>query len=190
MQRTNQAILILSFIPFCWLAMMAMHELGHILAAWITGGHVTQVVLYPLDFSRTDVSPNPMPLCVAWSGPIMGVGLPLCIWGIFWGWSLPGDYLTRFLAGFCLIANGAYIGFGSFGKIGDAGDMIRLHAERWPLWIFGLITIPIGFWLWHGLGPRFGLGESKGQVEPWAAHLSLGLFVVTFLATFFLSPRF
>ena len=31
MKRMNQVILIGSFIPFCWLAFMLVHELGHVL---------------------------------------------------------------------------------------------------------------------------------------------------------------
>lgn len=190
MKRMNQGILIASFIPFCWLAFMATHELGHVLVGLTTGGNVTKVVLHPLAISRTDVSPNPNPLAVVWAGPIVGVILPLAIWGLFWKFKLPGDYLARFFAGFCLIANGAYIGIGSFENIGDAGDMLRNGSPAWMLWLFGIITVPIGFLIWHRLGPKFGLGESKGHVDECAAYVSLGLFTVLFLATFLISPRF
>ena len=190
MKRMNQVILIASFVPFCWLAMMAVHEVGHILVGWLTGGSVTKVVLHPLAISRTDVSPNPMPLFVVWAGPLIGVLIPLLIWAILWRFKIPGEYLARFFAGFCLIANGAYIGIGAFANIGDAGDMLRHGSTNWQLWLFGTITIPIGFLIWHRLGPKFGLGESDGRVEAWAAYLSLGLFVVMFVSTFAISPRF
>ena len=48
-----------------WFLMQAVHELGHVLAAWLTGGAVQRVVLSPLEISRTDVMPNPRPLVVA-----------------------------------------------------------------------------------------------------------------------------
>ena len=51
--------------------MEAVHELGHVLAAWATGGLVTDVVLHPLTISRTDVRPNPRPLAVAWGGAVV-----------------------------------------------------------------------------------------------------------------------
>ena len=60
-----------------WIGMQAVHELGHVLAASATGGTVQRVVLHPLTISRTDVSPNPSPLAVAWAGPLVGVILPL-----------------------------------------------------------------------------------------------------------------
>ena len=60
-----------------WLAMMALHEFGHMLHAWLSGGHVAKVVLHPLAISRTDVSPNSHPLFVVWGGPVWGTVLPL-----------------------------------------------------------------------------------------------------------------
>jgi hypothetical protein len=62
-----------------WFAMQAVHECGHVLAAWLTGGTVQRVVLHPLSISRTDVSPNPHPLAVAWAGPIFGAAAPLAL---------------------------------------------------------------------------------------------------------------
>ncbi len=34
MKRFAQVLLIGTFLPLCWLAMMAVHELGHVLARW------------------------------------------------------------------------------------------------------------------------------------------------------------
>ncbi len=190
MKRMNQVIFIASFIPFCWLAFMAIHELGHVLAAISTGGSVAKVIVHPLAISRTEISPNPHPSITVWAGPIIGVLLPLMIWALFWKFQWSGDYLARFFAGFCLIANGAYVGIGSFERIGDAGDMMKHGATIWFLWLFGIITVPTGFLIWHGLGPKFGMGESDGSVDERVVYVSLVLFAVFLLATFLLSPRF
>jgi hypothetical protein len=77
MTRLPQILLIVAFLPLCWLAMQAVHELGHFLGAVATGERVERVVLHPLTISRTDVSPNPFPLLVIWAGPVVGVLLPL-----------------------------------------------------------------------------------------------------------------
>jgi len=77
MRRLEQIVLIGTFLGFSWLAMQAVHELGHVAAARLTGGTVTQVVLHPCTISRTDVSPNPRPLVVVWAGPLVGATLPL-----------------------------------------------------------------------------------------------------------------
>ncbi len=34
-KRFEQAILIVTFLAFCWLAMQAVHELGHVVGAWV-----------------------------------------------------------------------------------------------------------------------------------------------------------
>ena len=108
MNRLYQWLLIVTFLPLCWLAMQAVHELGHVTAAWATGGRVNKVVLHPLAISRTDTTGSAHRLAVVWAGPVIGVALPLAILGLFkaarWKW----DYLAQFFAGFCLIANGAY----------------------------------------------------------------------------------
>ena len=167
---------------------MAVHELGHVVAAKLTGGTVTNIIVHPLAISRTDVSPNLNPLAVVWTGPVLGVLLPLLFWAAFWRLKIPGDYLARFFAGFCLIANGAYIGLGSFEGIGDAGDMLKNGSPIWTLWLFGIVTVPTGFLMWHRLGPKFGLGASKGTVEQWAVYLSIALLAIIVLVTSLLSP--
>ena len=47
----------------------------------------------------------------------------------------------------------------------DAGDLLRYGAPRWSLIAFGLACVPCGLYLWHGLGPHYGLGEAKGRVD-------------------------
>jgi len=189
MKRLHQTVLIVSFIPLCWFAMMGVHEAGHVLAGWLTGGEVQKVVLHPLAISRTDVEPNPQPLIVVWSGPVLGITLPVLLWVVFNFAKIRGEYLPRFFAGFCLIANGAYIGVGSFDRIGDAGEMLKQASPIWTLWLFGLLTIPLGFWLWRRQGIYFGLGESQGKVEINAAYVSLLSLIFSLILLFSLSPR-
>ena len=64
MNRFHQAILIGATIVGSWLGMQAVHESGHILGAWISGGRVAKVILNPLTISRTDIAHNPNPLFV------------------------------------------------------------------------------------------------------------------------------
>jgi hypothetical protein len=178
MNRRNQIILILSFVAFSWLAMQTVHELGHVLGAVASGGEVKRVVLHPLVFSRTDVSPNPHPLFVVWMGPIIGIALPLVAFLLAKVMRLPGQYLFRFFAGFCLIANGIYIAGGSFQGLADAGDMLRHGSSTWQLILFGLLTAPLGLYLWNGQGSNFGLGKSQGQVNRKATYVSLSLLAI------------
>jgi hypothetical protein len=184
MSRIHQGLLIGTFLPLCWLAMQAVHEFGHVVGAVATGGKIERVVLHPLTISRTDVLPNPSPLLVVWAGPIVGVILPLAILLAAKVGRFKWTYLLQFFVGVCLIANGAYIGIGSFGKIGDAGDMLRHGSPIWLLWLFGAACFPL-----NGLGPHFGLGPAAGKIDHRAAYASCLLLLLTVLAELALSSR-
>ncbi len=168
--RLARWVLIVSTVLFSWWGMMAVHEFGHVLGAWITGGRVERVVLHPLAISRTDLAYNPRPALVAWAGPVGGSLLPLALLVACHRLRLGGTFVVRFFAGFCLVANGAYLGCGSFGHVGDAGDLLRLGQPRWLLWAFGAVTIPVGLALWHGQGRHFGLRD--GEVNPRVAVMT------------------
>src|SRR5262245_9156715 len=110
----HRSILIFATILGSWLGMQQVHELGHVLGAWLTEAEVKRVVLHPLTISRTDVGHNPQPLVVVWAGPMVGVVLPVLVWLLAAAMRMPGAFVLRFFAGFCLVANGAYIAGGSF----------------------------------------------------------------------------
>jgi hypothetical protein len=171
--RVHQVVLIVSTVLGSWLGMQAIHEAGHVLGAWLTGGQVARVVLHPLTISRTDLADNPHPLVVVWAGPLVGVAAPLLVWGVATAARVPWAFVLRFFAGFCLLANGLYIGLGSFDRVGDCGEMLRHGSEAWQLWLFGAVAAPVGLWLWHRQGPHFGLGSANGQVSRGAAYGSL-----------------
>jgi hypothetical protein len=180
--RFHQTLLILSTLAASWLAMQALHELGHVLGAWASGGRVARVVLHPLTISRTDLAHNPHPLVVVWAGPVLGVLLPLLLWAV--ALRMPGAFVLRFFAGFCLIANGAYIAGGSFDAIGDCGEMLRHGSPLWTLWLFGAMTVPPGLALWHRQGPHFGLGPAPRAIRPAVAWGCLAVFVVLLVLGF------
>jgi hypothetical protein len=165
--------------------MQAVHEFGHVLGAWCTGGKGAKVVLHPLTISRTELTRNPHPLWVVWAGPVVGVLLPLALWGLFDLFRWKGGYVLRFFAGFCLIANGAYIGVGAYDRIGDAGEILRHGCPIWLLLLFGALSVPVGLRLWHRQGPHFGLGPAKGQVSARATYWMLfglvSILIVEFL---------
>src|SRR5262249_29706705 len=93
----------------------------------------------------------------------------------------PGAFVARFFAGFCLIANGAYIGVGSFVGAGDCGEMLRQGSSAWVLWLFGVVAAPLGLWLWNGTGPNFGLGRAQGKVNHRVAYATLAMFALLVL---------
>lgn len=184
--RAVQAVLIVSMLLASWLGMQQVHELGHVLGAGATGGKVQRVVLHPLTISRTDLAENPRPLETAWAGPLFGSAAPLCVWAVAAAVGLRGDGLAvlRFFAGFCLAANGLYLGLGSFDRVGDCGDLLNHGAAVWQLWLFGAVATPLGLFLWHGLGADFGLGPAGREVHPRTAFAMLGVFLGLLAAGF------
>ena len=189
MKRQHQAILIASTLAFSWVAMQAVHELGHVCGAWLSGGTVVEVVLRPTTLSYTRLSENPQPLLVAWMGPIVGVALPLAALVLARIIGLRSRYLFQFFAGFSLVGHGAYLGIGSIERVGDAGDMLRHGTPVLLLWLFGAITIPSGLWLWHGLGMHFGMGEARGRVDSRHAYVMAGLAVAVIVSELICSVR-
>jgi hypothetical protein len=152
-----------------------------VLNARLGGGTVTKVVLGPLVISRTDVNPNPHPLVEIWGGPVWGCLIPLIVWSTARRRRASWTYLAAFFAGFCLIANGCYLGIGVFDRVGDAGDLLNHGVPTWPLILFGVLTIVPGFRLWHGLGPHFGFGSSGGTVNETHAVFMTIFFVLLVL---------
>jgi hypothetical protein len=184
--RFVQALLIVSTAGLSWLAMMALHELGHVGHGWLSGAAGPAVHLPLVGFSRTDFAANPHPLFVAWGGPVWGCLLPLALWGGVRLFAKPYAYLARWFAGFCLIANGGYLLGGAFfaGGADDGGAILQQGGARWQLVAFGVPAIAAGLYLWNGLGPYCGLGESRGKVDRRAAvGVAVALVCVILLLT-------
>lgn len=186
MERFFQVLLIGTFIAFSWLSFMIVHECGHIIAAAMSGGTISEVFLHPAGISWSRFVPNPHPQFVAWGGPVLGSILPLILLAPARILIPKILYLFKFFAGFCLIANGAYLLIDSFSRSGDGGELLKSGAQAWQLYLFAALTIPAGLWLWHGLGPYFGLGQGKGKVSHRAAIASaILLFLVVALELMF-----
>lgn len=128
--RLPQVALIASTLALSWLGMQAVHEAGHVLAAWAAGETVHRVVLHPLAISRTDATHGRHPLIVPWGEASGGTIFPLGMFLLARARRWEHSYLLRFFAGFCLVANGAHLGVGAFDGVGDAGDLLRSGAPR------------------------------------------------------------
>lgn len=169
--------------------MMAVHELGHIIGAIMTGGNVERVVLHPFTISRTDVLPNPNPAVVVWLGPILGCFIPVAA-----SLAIPrrltiARNVAVFFAGFCLLANGAYISIGSFDRVGDCGEMLRAGSPLWALIAFGMVTVVLGLFLWHRLGSLRRFLSNPSVITPRSAYVVLCILLLVVVAEFACSPR-
>ena len=132
-----------------WLGMLAIHELGHVIHAWLSGGRVVQVIFPLLGFSQTIVWPNPRERFVVWGGPIWGALLPVAMYGAFRIARRAVPEVLKFFAGFCLIANGAYLACGWLNPTGDAGELRRLGTPVLLMVAVGAGMFLGGLLLWH-----------------------------------------
>ncbi len=189
MQRCQQVAFAVSVVALSWLAMLAVHEAGHVAGALATGGSVQRVVLYPLGISRTDVAPNPQPGVVVWCGPLVGCLLPLAVFAIMPRRRVTAGKLSGFFAGCCLIANGAYISLGSFSGVGDCGDMLRSGTPLGAMLAFGALTVPLGLFLWHRLGSLTYFLQRPSLVTRGMALSALAALAAVLAAGVVLSPR-
>ena len=177
MSRIVQMTFLISFLALCWLGFLAVHEFGHVLAAWLTGGLVSYVVLHPLKLSMTVLAVDPHPACVGWGGPLFGVLAPLGGYLIARLTRSSRAYLFRFFSGFCCIGNGVYLLVDAFVQSGDGATLIRAGTAQWLIVLFGLTATPIGFWLWYGQAEYFGIGPQKRDIAPRDAVVTVLLLV-------------
>ena len=138
-QQVSCLLFLAATIAWIWLAMLLTHELGHVLAAILTGGTITSIELRPGRLPHTLVNPNPRPSVVLWSGFLVGwIGPQLTapLWKIERG--LIGPVLRAGTA-FCLLAGGVYLAAGGLERLTDTGQLV-LHG--WPLPL--LIAVGVG----------------------------------------------
>jgi hypothetical protein len=88
-----------------------------------------------------------------------------------------------------LLANGAYISIGSFDRIGDCGEMLRTGTPQWVMILFGVVSIPMGFCIWHRLGSLRDFVTNPTIISPRAAYGAFSLALIAVGAGFVLSPE-
>lgn len=124
-----------------WCVMTFTHESGHLIGGWLSGAELAALELRPWHLPYSLFRPDPQPLVTLWAGPLLGVVVPQLLA------MLLRQQWWRFIANFCLIANGSYIAVGWFS--GDAFlDTTRLidqGAHPALVACYCLVTIPIGY---------------------------------------------
>ena len=151
MPRRARLLSLAALYP-AWLLFEVVHESGHVLHAWVSGGTVERLELPLAGFSRTVLSLNPHPLFVAVGGPLWGALLPLAIVSaVPRRWAAARRAASAF-AGLCCVGNGTYVAVGWTQSAGDAADLVRLGTPVATLVLAGSAAVAAGLWLWHGVG--------------------------------------
>jgi hypothetical protein len=189
--RTMVCTWIVTWLAFCWFAMQLLHELGHLVVAWWFGVEVTQFHFGLLTISHTMLNETGHSrstlLAVSWAGAVFGMLAPVALWGVAVLVRFSGAFLMRFLAGFCLAANGCYLLGGLFfpaDAYTDPGVLLAHGAMRWQLATVGIIGIVSGFLLWNRQGSYFGIGQTSQPVR-WQSVLFSLIFLVAMIVLIF-----
>lgn len=153
-QHLRTGWIVTASVVSAWLWMMIVHETGHVIFAWMTGGTVERVWIPLAGISWTQLSTNPNPVAVAWGGFIVGSLLPVAVWGTVAALRLRIEPGLRFFASFCLLANGAYMASALGYPVGDVEDILAFGGARWPLMLAGPIAVVSGLAVLGQAGPR------------------------------------
>jgi len=166
MMELKKSLMLLGAFAFGYNAAHAIHELGHALAAWATGGSVTRVMLHPFSWSKILYGePSACPLLVEWAGAAFAsaCGLLLLVVIRAWrgAWTLP-----LAMTGLCtLMVNGIYLTVDClFLAGGDATSIVLYGTPRFFVLLAGVSLIVVGHVAGYLLLPRIGLEVADGIV--------------------------
>jgi len=124
-----------------WSVMVVVHESGHIVCGWVSGGTLQQADVAPWSLPYSSFAPDPHPLITLWGGPVLGAILPLVVALLVrrnWMW---------FIAHFCLLANGSYLAIAWFTgeRHLDTARLLAQGAHPVTIALYCVATIGVGY---------------------------------------------
>lgn len=128
-------------IVVSWFVMTFTHEVGHIVGGWVGGATLIDFDLTPWQLPYSVHQPDPHPLLTLWSGPVLGVIAPALLAVLFrYQWIV-------FVADFCLLANGSYLGLAWIAgdRLLDTPRLLNAGASPVTVAIFCLSATGVGY---------------------------------------------
>jgi len=151
-----------------------LHEIGHALGAWSTGGIVRGLVIHPFSWSYA-LAVSPRDDVTIWAGSILG-----CLFGILITFSVfkwrSGRLLIPLLVGpVTCLCNGSYLVLGSvFHLPGDGSVLAARYAPAGVVAAVGLLMLCAGMLLAFLIIPELGFGAADGIAHR-TAVLAMGI---------------
>jgi hypothetical protein len=150
-----------------WCCMTVVHELGHIVGGYISGAKLLSAELRPWKIPFSFFEPDPHPLVTLWSGPVLGALVPFLV-ALLLPFlraltpdpspGRPGegrrlrprrlvirDSPLKFVADFCILANGCYLAVAWFTGDHHLDTARLLQAGSHPIWILAYCLLTIGY---------------------------------------------
>jgi hypothetical protein len=121
--------------------MTVVHETGHIVAGWASGGTLREADVAPWSLPHSHFDPDPHPLVTLWGGPVIGALVPLAIAALVrhgWMW---------FIAFFCVLANGSYLAIAwvTGERYLDTPRLLHHGAHPATIVAYCVVTIAVGY---------------------------------------------
>ena len=138
---SNRIVRVALLLVASWCVMTVTHEAGHIMGGWCCGGTLQAADLWPWHLPYSIFDPDPKPLVTLWGGPILGIGIPIGLaYIIRTNWA-------RFIANFCVLANGSYIATAwlSGDRYLDTQRLIEFGASPITIGLYCSLTIVVGY---------------------------------------------
>ncbi|MDP1561197.1 MAG: hypothetical protein Q8M16_07355 [Pirellulaceae bacterium] len=132
---------LLMLLLVSWVVMTFTHELGHLIGGWTCGATLQAVDMWPWRLPYSLFDPDPLPLVTLWSGPILGVLLPVGLAAYLrhnWMW---------FVAHFCTLANGLYLATAWYSgdRFLDTQRLFAHGASPLAIGLYCILTIGFGY---------------------------------------------
>jgi hypothetical protein len=159
----KQSMLFLGSFIFGHTTQRAIHELGHAIGTWITGGEVYGIFLHPFLPGHCYHSKTAYPGITTWAGAAFSVCFGVLLIIILWKRRAPLLAPLFAIGIFSLFGNGSYFIVGLLSKFGDPWYIVeRLGMSAvWPI-LFGVASIGIGVIVCAAaLGPVFGFDRQE-----------------------------
>lgn len=132
---------LVALIVIAWGVMTFTHEMGHVVAGWISGATLTDLDLAPWRLPFSLHAPDPYPLVTLWGGPLIGIFAPMVTAALVrrpWCW---------FIADFCLLANGIYLALAWIegDRFLDTPRLLESGTPPILIALYCLLTIGFGY---------------------------------------------
>lgn len=136
-----------------------LHELGHALPVWFTGGTIDAIIVHPLSWSYTQYGTTPVyPVLSTWSGSLFAFVTSTVLFLLAWRWWRPVLAPLLLLGVLGGVDNGIYL----LGSLGDPAQLIELGQPAWLVRGVGLLLLLAGLAMGVMVLPTIGLFTTFG----------------------------
>lgn len=161
------SVFIFGSFSFGWAYGTVLHELGHAIAVWATGGVVQEITINPLSWSYTFYSGViNYPQLVTWSGLILGSAMGLFIFFLVRKWTSYFLVPFLFLGLAPLLLGGGYYLVDTFvSTTGDAYSLIQAGVSKYIVLSVAFITLALGTYYMIQITDRLGIKSQDTFIE-------------------------